>query len=169
MSRIARLAAAKGGKTRAILKLAGRGAILLTVSAFNLAMWMFWAVLTVFGFVSSLKRAAERTTERYCLRRKRRLVRAREREAEEQRLAALAAAAEEPPVIYSTAPGIAPAEEPAPPLPLPWAPQLEPAGRVIVQRPSRTVLGAARQPTRAPLESAMVSFRGASKARAGGS
>src|SRR5262245_3600731 len=55
MSRIARLAASKGGKTRAILKLGGRAAILLTVSTFNLAMWLFWAVLTVFGFVSSLK------------------------------------------------------------------------------------------------------------------
>jgi hypothetical protein len=72
MSRIARLAAAKGGKTRAILKLAGRGAILLTVGAFNLAMWLFWAFLALFGFVSSLKRVTERITERFCMRRKRR-------------------------------------------------------------------------------------------------
>ena len=78
MSRIARLAAAKGGKTRAILKLAGRGAIVLTVGTFNLAMWMFWAMLTVLGFVSSLKRMTERTTERYCARRKLRLARKRE-------------------------------------------------------------------------------------------
>src|SRR5262249_59428084 len=40
MSRFARLAAAKGGKTRAILKLARRRAILLTVRAFNLTPWM---------------------------------------------------------------------------------------------------------------------------------
>ena len=88
MARIARLAAAKGGKTRAILKLAGRGAILLTVSTFNLAMWMFWAILTIFGFVSSLKRTTERVTERYCARRKLRRARAqaeRERCEREQR------------------------------------------------------------------------------------
>ena len=70
MSRIARLAATKGGKTRAILKLVGRGAILLTVGMFNLAMWVFWALFTAFGFVASLKRMAERATERYCARRK---------------------------------------------------------------------------------------------------
>ncbi len=75
MSRIARLAAAKGGKTRAILKLAGRGAIVLTVGTFNLATWVFWAIVTVFGFVSSLKRMAERITERYCVRRRLRLTR----------------------------------------------------------------------------------------------
>ncbi|MFL6797340.1 MAG: hypothetical protein ACJ8F3_08005 [Xanthobacteraceae bacterium] len=68
LSRVARLAAAKGGKTRAILKLAGRGAIMLTVSALNLAMWLFWAVLSVLGFIISLKRATELATERYCLR-----------------------------------------------------------------------------------------------------
>src|SRR5262249_27253300 len=77
MSRLARLAAAKGGKTRAILKLAGRGAILLTMGTFNLAMWIFSALLTVFGFVASLKRATERMTERYCAWRKRRRARQR--------------------------------------------------------------------------------------------
>jgi hypothetical protein len=70
MSRIARLAASKGSRTRAILKLAGRSAILLTIGMFNLAMWLFWAVVTALGFVASLKRAAERATERYCARRK---------------------------------------------------------------------------------------------------
>jgi hypothetical protein len=75
MSKIARLAAAKGGKTRAILKLAGRGAIVLAVGAFDLATWLFWALLTLFAFVSSLKRATERITERYCARRKRRRTR----------------------------------------------------------------------------------------------
>jgi hypothetical protein len=72
MSKVARLAAAKGGKTRAILKLAGRGAIVLAVGAFDLATWLFWALLTLFAFVSSLKRGTERITERYCARRKRR-------------------------------------------------------------------------------------------------
>jgi len=70
VSRIARLAAAKGSKTRAILKLAGRGAIVLTLSTFNLATWLFWAIVTFFGFVSSLKRMTERITERYCARRR---------------------------------------------------------------------------------------------------
>ena len=70
MSRIARLAAAKGGKTRAILKLAGRAAIMLTMGAFNLAWWIFWAMLTGFGLVCSLKRTAERITERHCARRR---------------------------------------------------------------------------------------------------
>jgi len=75
MSKIARLSAAKGGKTRAILKLAGRGAIVLAVGAFDLATWLLWALLTLFAFVSSLKRATERITERYCARRKRRRAR----------------------------------------------------------------------------------------------
>jgi hypothetical protein len=75
MSRIARLAAAKGGKTRAILKLAGRGAIVLTMGTFNLATWLLWAIVTLLGFVSSLKRMTERITERYCVRRRRRLTR----------------------------------------------------------------------------------------------
>src|SRR5712691_7777077 len=70
MSRLARLAAAKGGKTRAILKLAGRGAIMLMLGAFDLALWVFSALVTILGLVSSLKRAAERATERYCIRRR---------------------------------------------------------------------------------------------------
>ena len=78
MSRVARLAAAKGGKTRAVLKLAGRGAIVLTVGAFNLANWMLWALVTAFGLVSALKRMTERSTERYCARRRRRRVRERQ-------------------------------------------------------------------------------------------
>jgi hypothetical protein len=77
MSKIARLAATKGGKTRAILKLAGRSAIALTVGAFNLANWMLWAIVTAFGLVSALKRMTERATERSCARR--RLRRARQR------------------------------------------------------------------------------------------
>jgi hypothetical protein len=115
MSRIARLAASKGGKTRAILKLTGRAAILLTVGTFNLVMWVFWAALSIFGFAASLKRMAERATERYCLRRKLRRARAceqsqrkeRERYAREQRLAALAIPAKEPVITYPAAPTLA--------------------------------------------------------------
>src|SRR3954465_1184799 len=87
MSKIARLAATKGGKTRAVLKLAGRGAIVLTVGAFNLANWMLWALVTGFGLVSELQRMTERSTELYCARRRRRRVRerqVREHQAREQ-------------------------------------------------------------------------------------
>lgn len=70
VSKLARLAAAKGGKTRAILKLAGRSAIVLAVGAFDLAMWLFWALVTLLGFVTSLKRMTEAIAERSCMRRK---------------------------------------------------------------------------------------------------
>jgi hypothetical protein len=66
VARVARLADVKGSRTRAILKLFGRGAIFLATSAFNLAWWIFSAILTVFGFISALKRTTERCTERYC-------------------------------------------------------------------------------------------------------
>ena len=75
MSRLARLAEQYGGKTRAVLKLGGRAAILLTASVFNLFSWMLAAVMTLFGFCSSCKRAAERATERWIRRRKARAVR----------------------------------------------------------------------------------------------
>jgi hypothetical protein len=70
MSKLARLAAAKGGKTRAILKLAGRSAIVLAVGAFDLAMWLFWALVTLLGFAASLKRTTEAIIERSCMRRR---------------------------------------------------------------------------------------------------
>jgi hypothetical protein len=70
VSRIAKLAGKYGGKTRAVLKLGGRAAIILTASTLNLFSWVLAAALTVLGFCSSCKRAAERTTERYILRRK---------------------------------------------------------------------------------------------------
>ena len=70
VSRLARLSAAKGGKTRAIVKLLGRAAIVLAASAFDLAIWLFWAALMLFGFASSCKAVAERMTLRYLQRRK---------------------------------------------------------------------------------------------------
>jgi hypothetical protein len=76
ISLLARLSAAKGGKTRAIVKLLGRGAILLTVSALDLAGWILWAALLLFGFASSCKTATERATLRYIRWRKARRVRA---------------------------------------------------------------------------------------------
>jgi hypothetical protein len=74
ISRLARLAAAKGGKTRAIVKLLGRAAIMLTMSAFDLAMWLFWAAFMLLGFAASCKAAAERMTLRYIRWRKARRV-----------------------------------------------------------------------------------------------
>jgi hypothetical protein len=65
VSRFARLAAAKGGKTRAIIKLLGRGAIVFTVSALEMATWLLWAAFLLVGFASSCKAAAERMTLRY--------------------------------------------------------------------------------------------------------
>jgi hypothetical protein len=79
VSRVAKLAEKYGGKTRAVIKLGGRAAILLTVGAFNLFSWVFAAAMTVLGFLSSCKRAAERATERHILRRKARKSLARQR------------------------------------------------------------------------------------------
>jgi hypothetical protein len=65
MSRLARLAEASGNKTRAIIKLAGRAAIVLTMAAFDLANWLFTALLVLLGFCSAVKSTTERATLRY--------------------------------------------------------------------------------------------------------
>ncbi|NEV01779.1 hypothetical protein [Bradyrhizobium uaiense] len=70
IARAARIAEAKGGQTRAILKLLGRGALLLAAGAFNLSMWLFGALLALFGFLSSIKATTERTTAWWLRRRK---------------------------------------------------------------------------------------------------
>jgi hypothetical protein len=75
MSRIAQLAERYGGKTRAVLKLGGRAAIMLTAGMFNLFSWLLAAVMTLFGFCSACKRTAERATERWIGRRKARAAR----------------------------------------------------------------------------------------------
>jgi len=64
VAKLARLADAKGGKTRAVLKLLGRGAIALTVGMFQLASWIFWALLNLALLVAAIKRATERMAER---------------------------------------------------------------------------------------------------------
>ncbi len=79
MSRVAKLAESKGNQTRAILKFLGRGAIALTVASFDLALWIFSALLMLFGFVASLKGAVERATWRHLQRRKSRRLAERER------------------------------------------------------------------------------------------
>lgn len=75
VARAARLAEAQGSKTRAIMKLLGRGALLLIGGAFELAMWLFWAALTLFGLVSSIKATTERLTQAWCDRRRARRLR----------------------------------------------------------------------------------------------
>ena len=65
VARLARLAGTKGGKTRAILKLAGRGAFALVAAAFDLFAWLFAAAWALFGFAASVKRITERATARY--------------------------------------------------------------------------------------------------------
>jgi hypothetical protein len=62
VARAARLAESSGGQTRAILKLLGRGALLLAAGTFNLALWVFGALLTLFGLLSSIKATTERLT-----------------------------------------------------------------------------------------------------------
>jgi hypothetical protein len=58
MSRVAKLAEKDGGKTRAVLKVAGRAAIMLTAGAFDLTLWIVGALITLFAFVSSLPASA---------------------------------------------------------------------------------------------------------------
>jgi hypothetical protein len=70
VARAARLAEAKGGQTRAIMKLLGRGALLLAAGAFNLTLWVFAALLALFGFLSRVKATTERLTMSYLQRKK---------------------------------------------------------------------------------------------------
>jgi hypothetical protein len=80
MSRLARLAEVKGGKTRAIIKLAGGAAITLStlsLAALDLFSWAFGLLLTLLGFAAALKRTAERVTLRAVRRRKARRARLR--------------------------------------------------------------------------------------------
>jgi hypothetical protein len=62
LAKFGRLAVAKGGKTRAILKFLGRGAIAVTSSIVDLTLALMWAAANVLGFCATLKRAAERAT-----------------------------------------------------------------------------------------------------------
>jgi hypothetical protein len=66
LSRFARLATATGGKTRAIIKLAGRAAIVLAFAAFEVAGWALGAVMMLLGFLASIRSMTERATLRYC-------------------------------------------------------------------------------------------------------
>jgi hypothetical protein len=93
VARAARLAESKGGQTRAIFKLLGRGALLLAAGAFNLTTWVFGALLMLFGFLSSIKATTERLTYAWLRRKKAR------------RLRLQAAAAAAPALAVATVPG----------------------------------------------------------------
>ena len=75
VARAARLAETKGGQTRAILKMLGRGALLLAAGAFDLSLWVFGALLTLFGFLASIKATTERATQSWLDHRKARRMR----------------------------------------------------------------------------------------------
>src|ERR1700681_1317522 len=75
VARAARLAASRGGQTRAILKMLGRGALLLAAGAFNLSLWVFSALLALFVFLSSIKATTERLTLSWLQRKKTRRLR----------------------------------------------------------------------------------------------
>jgi hypothetical protein len=70
MARVAQLAEKQGSKTRATLKLLGRGAIALTLATLNLSLWILGAIVTLLGFVASCKGAVERMTWRRLQKRK---------------------------------------------------------------------------------------------------
>jgi hypothetical protein len=70
LAKFGRLAVAKGGKTRAVLKFLGRGAIAITGSIIDLALAIMWAIANIIGFCASLKRTAERATLAVIRRRK---------------------------------------------------------------------------------------------------
>ncbi len=75
VARAARLAESKGSQTRAILKVLGRGALLLAAGAFDLTLWVFSALLALFGLLSSIKATTERLTMSWLLRKKARRLR----------------------------------------------------------------------------------------------
>jgi hypothetical protein len=90
VARAARLARTKGGQTRAILKILGRGALLLAAGAVNMTLWMFGALLALFGFLSSIKATTERATQAWLDHRRARRLRERIATPEPAMLAAAA-------------------------------------------------------------------------------
>jgi hypothetical protein len=75
VARAARLAESRGGQTRAILKVLGRGALLLAAGAFDLSLWILGALLALFGLLSSIKATTERLTQSWLLGKKARQLR----------------------------------------------------------------------------------------------
>lgn len=74
VARASKLAAAKGGQTRAIIKLFGRGAVVLAAGAFHLSMWLLWALWMLVGLVISIRATTERITWSYLQRSKARRI-----------------------------------------------------------------------------------------------
>jgi hypothetical protein len=75
VARVAKLAEKEGSRTRAILKVAGRGAITMAAFAVDAAVWLLGAMFAVLGFVSALKNATERAALRFFRRRRERRMR----------------------------------------------------------------------------------------------
>jgi len=75
VARAARLAETSGGKTRALIKLLGRGALLLAAGAFDLSLWVFGAVFALLSFLVSIKATTERLTQKWIDHGKRRRLR----------------------------------------------------------------------------------------------
>jgi hypothetical protein len=75
VARAARLAETSGSKTRAILKLLGRGALLLAAGAFDLSIWVFGAIFALVSSLISIKATTERMTQSWIDRGKRRRLR----------------------------------------------------------------------------------------------
>jgi hypothetical protein len=75
VGRLAKLAEKEGSRTRAILKVLGRGAIMLAGAAIDLVVAILTAAFTVLSFIWSLKRGAERMTKQYLRRKKERRLR----------------------------------------------------------------------------------------------
>ena len=75
------------------------------MGTFNLGLWLLWAMVAVFGFISALKRTCERATERYCARRKLRRARqtaaGRKVEIVRGHAAAVVRSRQEPTLIYA--------------------------------------------------------------------
>jgi len=62
VSRAAKLAEKMGGKTRAVIKLLGRGALLLFAGLMQLVWWVFLMLFALFGVLSAIKSTTERAT-----------------------------------------------------------------------------------------------------------
>ena len=75
IARVARLMEARGPQTRALLKLFGRGALVLGGLVMDLAGWLIWLVMLVFGLLCWIKSTSENLTTAWLRRRKARMVR----------------------------------------------------------------------------------------------
>jgi hypothetical protein len=91
VARAARLAEAKGDQTRAILKILGRGALLLMTGMFDIALWLLGALFTLFSVLCWIKSTTERATQAWLDRRRARRLRRQMAAAKAATVAAAAA------------------------------------------------------------------------------